>query len=396
MVIKNKDELEQVTLNNGTNTQNANGNASNETQNTGTANSNPNTATQSQNDNNAEAPALSNANTSAYKPSNPYNPDTDANYQRALSALQNAEKGAPQYTNSYADQIQSIYDKIVNRDKFTYDINADMLYQQYKDQYVSLGQMAMKDTMGQAAALTGGYGSSYGQAVGQQQYDAYLQQLTDKIPELYGMALDQYKQEGQDLKDIYALTGDMADDEYAKYMDAYNQWVNNRAYAAQGEDTAYGRGYQQYMDAYNMGQTDRQSILSLVTNTGYVPTDDELSLLGMTREQVNIILKNWYKQNGLPVPESVEPAKASSGGGGKYMGTSTPSGSNIVSMYEIADDIKNGASVNAVMKAIADSGATVVNAYGQTMTNAQVSNAASGVSNYQNIKYTDSFNRSGR
>ena len=44
------------------------------------------------------------------------------------------------------------------------------------------GKQAMQDTMGQAAALTGGYGSTYGQAVGQQQYDAYLQNLNDEVP----------------------------------------------------------------------------------------------------------------------------------------------------------------------------------------------------------------------
>ena len=73
---------------------------------------------------------------------------------------------------TYGQNLQNTINKINNREKFSYDINGDALYQQYKDQYVNLGQMAMKDTMGQAAALTGGYGSSYGQAVGQQQYDA--------------------------------------------------------------------------------------------------------------------------------------------------------------------------------------------------------------------------------
>ena len=46
----------------------------------------------------------------------------------------------------------------------------------------------MKDTMGQAAALTGGYGSSYAESSAQQQYDAYLQQLGDIVPELAGKA----------------------------------------------------------------------------------------------------------------------------------------------------------------------------------------------------------------
>ena len=55
--------------------------------------------------------------------------------------------------------------------EFKYNVNADPLYQQYKDQYIQGGKLAMMDTMGKAAALTGGYGSTYGQQVGQQDID---------------------------------------------------------------------------------------------------------------------------------------------------------------------------------------------------------------------------------
>ena len=72
----------------------------------------------------------------------------------------------------YGQQMQEALDAIRKRKKFSYDLNGDALYQQYKDKYVQQGKQAMQDTMGQAAALTGGYGSTYGQAVGQQQYDA--------------------------------------------------------------------------------------------------------------------------------------------------------------------------------------------------------------------------------
>ena len=61
----------------------------------------------------------------------------------------------------------------MNRKEFSYDLNGDMLYQQMKDQYQVLGKTAMQDTMGEAAALTGGYGNTYAQSVGQQTYDEY-------------------------------------------------------------------------------------------------------------------------------------------------------------------------------------------------------------------------------
>ena len=60
---------------------------------------------------------------------------------------------------TYQDSLNEAMNKINNREKFSYDLNGDALYQQYKDQYMNLGKMAMADTMGQAAALTGGYGT---------------------------------------------------------------------------------------------------------------------------------------------------------------------------------------------------------------------------------------------
>ena len=61
---------------------------------------------------------------------------------------------------------------------------------------VSEGSRAMRDTMGQAAALTGGYGSSYAQSAGQQQYALYLQKLGEAMPELYQAAYERYSAEG--------------------------------------------------------------------------------------------------------------------------------------------------------------------------------------------------------
>lgn len=108
--------------------------------------------------------------------------------------------------NSYDDyqkQLASIYEQIQNRGPFQYDMNADPLYQQYKDQYVQGGKLAMKDTMGQAAGLTGGYGSTYGQQVGQQAYNSYLQNLGAQIPKLYEMAYGMYRDRGDDLLKQY-------------------------------------------------------------------------------------------------------------------------------------------------------------------------------------------------
>lgn len=192
-----------------------------------------------------------------------YNPVNDKAYQSALASLQAANKNMPQYAGTYDGQLKELYDQIVNRDKFSYDINSDMLYKQYANQYIQNGKLAMMDSMGQAAALNGGYGSSYGQAVGQQTYNAYLQQLSDIVPDLYAQAYDQYNAEGDKLLQQYALIGDLKDDEYAKYQDAYNRWANERAYAQEQVDNAYDRGYNEYLAKLSQYNTDREYQLAL-------------------------------------------------------------------------------------------------------------------------------------
>ena len=181
-----------------------------------------------------------------------YDPYSDDRYMEALNALKAAQSNLPMYANSYEDEIREVYDSIVNREKFTYDVNADALYNQYKDQYVSLGKLAMQDTMGQAAAMTGGYGNSYAASVGNQAYQSYLSQLNQVVPELYGMAYDRYRQEGQDLLNQYNMLGDMRDTEYNQYLNELNQYWNNVNYYKSLLDDAYNQGYTANRDAYNM------------------------------------------------------------------------------------------------------------------------------------------------
>lgn len=124
-----------------------------------------------------------------------------------------------EYQSQWQGQLDEILANIMNREKFSYDLNADALYQQYRNQYVMQGQQAMMDTMGQAAALTGGYGNSYAQTAGQQAYHGYLQQLNDVMPELYRLALSKYQMEGDEMAKQYAMLGAREDQDYGRYQD---------------------------------------------------------------------------------------------------------------------------------------------------------------------------------
>ena len=156
----------------------------------------------------------------------------------------------------YGQQMQDALDAIRNRKKFSYDLNSDALYQQYKDKYVQQGKQAMQDTMGQAAALTGGYASTYGQAVGQQQYDAYLQNLNDVVPELYQLALSRYQMEGDDLKTQYSLLADQYQQEYGQYRDKVGDWQTERNFLSGRYDSERNLDYGMWGDARDFAYTD--------------------------------------------------------------------------------------------------------------------------------------------
>lgn len=183
-----------------------------------------------------------------------YDPATNKAYQDAMAKLNQAYANNPTYTPSYDAEIQRLYSEIVNRGKFNYDLLSDPLYQQYREQYVNQGNMAMMDTMGQAAALTGGYGSSYSQAVGQQQYNNYLNQLNQMVPEFYDRAFNYWQAEGQDLYNQYGLVSDMRDTEYNQYRDAVADYWNQVNYLSGRADTYYNQGADNYWNTQSMNQ----------------------------------------------------------------------------------------------------------------------------------------------
>lgn len=174
------------------------------------------------------------------------------------------------YQSQWQAQLDELMNSIMNRDKFSYDMNGDALYQQYKDKYVQQGKMAMADTMGQAAAMTGGYGNSYAQSVGQQAYQGQLQNLNDIVPELYSMALDQYNREGQELYNQYGLVADRENTDYGRYRDSVGDWQNEREYLTGRYDTERGFDYGKYVDDRNLAHD--------VHNEGYQRLMDSLGI----------------------------------------------------------------------------------------------------------------------
>jgi hypothetical protein len=180
----------------------------------------------------------------------------------AKKALGEQLKAKPEaYKSQWQTQLDDVMKKIMNREKFSYDFNGDALYQQYKDKFAQQGKMASADVMGQAAAMTGGYGNSYAATVGNQAYQASLQNLNDIVPELYQMALDQYNQQGQDLYNQYGIISDRENADYGKYRDTVGDWQTDRNYLASMYDSERNFDYGKHSDevslAYNKLIDDR-------------------------------------------------------------------------------------------------------------------------------------------
>lgn len=169
--------------------------------------------------------------------------------QQAQAYLNQVQSRRPgEYQSQWDGELTELYNRIANRKPFSYDIGTDPVYQQYREQYQRQGRLAMQDTMGQAAALTGGYGSTYGEQVGQQAYNAYLQNLNDVVPDLYNAAYNRYRDEGTDLYNQYGLLSDRENQAYSRYRDAVNDYYADLSDARSAYDSAYSRDYNQWSD----------------------------------------------------------------------------------------------------------------------------------------------------
>ena len=162
------------------------------------------------------------------------------------------ERNKPdEFESKYEGQISDILDNILNRPKFSYtaeDMTNDDLYKMYRDQYMRQGNLAMRDTMGNAAALTGGYGNTYASAAGQQAYDNYVSMLNDKALDFYDRAYQRYNDEGQNLYNQMNVVTGLDNTDYQRYRDTVSDYYNDLNYYNGRYNQEYGYDYGQYQD----------------------------------------------------------------------------------------------------------------------------------------------------
>ena len=170
---------------------------------------------------------------------------------------------------SYTDRINALMNDIQNRDKFEYDADNDTLFQQALASAMSSGKTAMQDTIGQASALTGGYGSTYATSAGNQAYNSFIEDAYNNLPEYYQMAMEAYQMEGEEMYKQLAMLSDADATEYQRtydawsanfanaqniYNNAYNLWSDNVSNAFQSAGlqlSEYGQIYDQTYKTYS-------------------------------------------------------------------------------------------------------------------------------------------------
>lgn len=226
----------------------------------------------------------------------------------ANQTLADVSAGRPtNYTSADADRLGGLYESIMNRGMFEYDPNKDGVYQQAKQNYQQMGMKAAQDTAGQMGAMNGGYGSTWAQTAGAQQYGEYLKGINDILPQLQQNAEQAYNSETDRLANLYNTAQQRDDIAYGRSRDELADWQNERAYAQQQADQAYSRDYQQYSDRMNMANTaagwamedsmqeksDNYSWAVTLIKNGILPTEEVLTTAGISMDDAIALAKKY-------------------------------------------------------------------------------------------------------
>ncbi len=141
-----------------------------------------------------------------------------------------SNKKPTDYTSPYADKINQQLDAILKGKKFNYDFNVDPIYRQMQDNFINQGNLAMQNASAQAAALSGGYGSSYGTTAATQAYLQNMDELNDSALKLREQAYQAWLGEEEKKRQDLALLQQQEADAYGKHRDEVSDYNAERDY----------------------------------------------------------------------------------------------------------------------------------------------------------------------
>lgn len=213
------------------------------------------------------------------------------------------------YNSKYESQLADALNKVTNRENFAYDPLKDASYQALSKIYTKRGEQARQNTLGDAAALTGGIASSYATSAAAQAQSDYNQQLAAQIPALQEAAYNRYMNDYNMNVSALGALRDAEDAAYGRYRDtvADKQWQ----YGAAWDDYRAGVSDSQWQQSFNRDKYESDR------NYKYQVNRDKTTD------------KQWQQEFNLK-----KKSVASSGGGGggssrsSYSGYSGSSGGN--------------------------------------------------------------------
>lgn len=180
--------------------------------------------------------------------------------------------------------------KEFNSREFDYNPAADDAYRDYARMMAESGQKAMTDTMGKAAAMTGGYGNSYAATAGQQVYNDYMAQAAAAQTDFEDRAYARFANENARLMDKIGMLENQETKDKAAWEEDY---LNDLNAATMKNDTAalaqiYGMTKKEYTD--------------------YARAQELASLEPPTQDMVKEAVVSYFKQKSMPSAKGNEDA----------------------------------------------------------------------------------------
>ena len=230
------------------------------------------------------------------------NPALDvASIKSGYAISSGAGKSESSESDKYLALQKEYLDKYFGRGDFSYDVNTDELYKQFREQELESAEKARRNATAQAAGLTGGYGSTYASMAGNAAYSDIMDNADAMMPEFMELARQKYDNEGAELLSRAELAGDYAtileqqegSDTKAilELMSVYNGDLNESskystdAFAAErtvkNTEFKYKGNYKQFK-----GKTTAYQLVSDMLNAGLSKDEimDEISALKADNE----------------------------------------------------------------------------------------------------------------
>ena len=192
-----------------------------------------------------------------YEKNRPAYEQSDAVGDAANALMQHTANRPQDYQSQYDGQISELIQNAMNRPAFNYDYSTDENYGEYARRYDEQGREALAGALEETEQLTGGYGNSYGDKVGAQTYQRWLQNRDLAMPAYMNQAYREYAGDAaQDAQNLAMLQEQEARD-YGRYRDQVGDWRNDLSFLYTQYNAMSQQEYNRYLNDQSSWEADR-------------------------------------------------------------------------------------------------------------------------------------------